>query len=1099
MKKITSVPNKLEEFLKELTYQNYHRHSSYSNKSTPDSGAMNIDYINRALELGHGILSSCEHGFQGNYWECYELAQEYNIKFRFGAEAYWVWDRLESDRQNNHICIFAKNEKGRRAINSVLSEANETGYYYKPRLDKELILSLPKDDVFITTACVGFWGYGIKETVGFVKELHNRFGNNFMLEVQYHNTEKQKELNSILLKLSDKLGIDIIMGCDSHYIEEHQSYDRDFILEYKKVKYAEEEGWFMDYPSTSVAYDRFKKQGILSELQILNAINNTNTFLEFDDIELNKDIKLPTLYPNYTQQQKDDLYKKTIMNEFKKYCDIYNVAKKDIPRYMKGIRQEVKTVIDTKMADYFLLDYELIKKGKQRGGVVTKSGRGSAVSFFTNTLLGFSNVDRFIAPVHLYPERFMSTTRIIETKSVPDIDMNLGTVEVFAEVQEELLGEGHSYPMIAYGTLKVKSAFKMYAGANPDKIDFDTSNEISKMLSQYEKDYNNAEEDEKDTIDVYDYIDEKYHSLFDESKKYRGIIENGKKHPCGYLIYSGNIREEIGLIKCKSETTKKEYIVALIDGKSADNFKYIKNDLLKVNVSLLHQMTADRLNKEVISVRELLEISKKDNKIWDIYKNGYTLGVNQCEKKSTTKKVMEYAPQNDGELSCFIAAIRPSFKSMYNHFSKRLPFEYGIKAFDTIVQTETLKNSFLLFQEQLMAALSFSGIPMDQCYELIKAISKKKKKFIQSYKEIFLNGFKEKIIEIDKVSEDIADENANKVWTIIEDSAKYGFNASHAYCMACDSMMDAYYKAYYPYEFYEVRLNMYSENGKKDKVSEYKSEMKLAFNIEEGKLEFRADNRMFTLDKENLCIHPALTGIKGIGKKDGEEIYKLKDNKYSSFIELYDDIVKNTSINKGKIEILIRLDYFSEFGKVKKLSQITDIYSKFYDRKQIKKDEIVSLGLTFDLLNKYSKKVTEKLYKDIDMVGLVSELTSSIEDKDISLSDKIKYEIEYLGYPVTKIESLDTDIRYIMNIDTYENKKSFTHYPTMYNVKTREVNKWRVGNFRYFCENKFEVGSLISITGTSTKPKRRKNENVEGGWEVVEGQFNTILEEWIVF
>ena len=117
--------------------QNYHKHTSYSNIMIADSAAVYEDYAKRAVELGHKIISSVEHGWQGYYYECFELAQKYNLKFVFGAEAYYVKDRYSKDRTNGHIILLAKNENGRRAINGILSDANETGYYFRPRVDLE--------------------------------------------------------------------------------------------------------------------------------------------------------------------------------------------------------------------------------------------------------------------------------------------------------------------------------------------------------------------------------------------------------------------------------------------------------------------------------------------------------------------------------------------------------------------------------------------------------------------------------------------------------------------------------------------------------------------------------------------------------------------------------------------------------------------------------------------------------------------------------------------------------------------------------------------------------------------------------------------------
>ena len=167
-----------------------------------DSVVTNEDYARRAAELGHSIISSCEHGYQGRYIEAYRLAKQYGLKFLCSAEAYWVWNRTDQDRTNCHIWIGAKNESGREWLNEILSQANETGFYGQPRLDPELIGLLPAGDVWITTACVAGWKYREQEEsrlLDFYQTLHEKHGDNFMLEVQYHDTPSQKELNAYIL------------------------------------------------------------------------------------------------------------------------------------------------------------------------------------------------------------------------------------------------------------------------------------------------------------------------------------------------------------------------------------------------------------------------------------------------------------------------------------------------------------------------------------------------------------------------------------------------------------------------------------------------------------------------------------------------------------------------------------------------------------------------------------------------------------------------------------------------------------------------------------------------------------------------------------
>ena len=156
------------------------------------------------------------------------------------------------------------------------------------------------------------------------------------------------------------------------------------------------------------------------------------------------------------------------------------------------------------------------------------------------------------------------------------IDLNVGNPEIFEEAQIHVLGQDHVYPMIAFGTLKKKSAFKVYAKSKG--MDFQLANKISEQISDYDEAVKNADGDDKDSIDIYDYVDREYEDYIEQSKEYWGIISDKKKAPSAYLLYQGDIRKEIGLIKCKSESTKKEYITCVIDGAIAENYKFLKND-----------------------------------------------------------------------------------------------------------------------------------------------------------------------------------------------------------------------------------------------------------------------------------------------------------------------------------------------------------------------------------------------------------------------------------------------------------------------------------------------------------------------------------------
>ena len=992
--------------------QNYHRHSCYSNIFTADSATKNEDYAKRAVELGHKIISSVEHGWQGYYFEAFELAKRYNLKFVFGTEAYWVKDRTEKDKTNAHIIILAKNENGRQAINDILSTASEDGYYYKPRIDLSLLLSLPANDVFITSACIAFWQYDDIEEI--VIKIHNHFKDNFMLEIQNHNTKEQIELNKKILELSSKYNIEMIVGLDSHYIYPENAMERDYVLESKDIHYENENGWYMDYPDDKTVFRRFKDQHIFTDEQIQRAMDNTDICLSFDDYDnvpiFTKDIKLPTLYKGLTQEEKNKLYSKLISKKFKAYMK--NIPSDRYDEYYQGVKMEIQTYKDTGMVDYPLIDYEIVKEALKLGGLITSSGRGSAVGYFTNTLCGFSKVDRFTSAIKLYPERFISTTRILETKSLPDIDINTGTPEIFEQAQINVMGKEHSYPMIAFGTFKKKSAFKLYAKAM--KMDFATANIISEQIEKYETDLKYADDDSKDEIDIYNYVDEKYADYIKASEKYWGIISDKKKAPCSYLLYQGNIRKEIGLIKCKSESTKKECITCVIDGSIAENYKFLKNDILKVDVVLLINKIFERIGMKPFDVNKLIELVTNDKKVWDLYSNGYTVGLNQCERKknnnSTVRKVMKYKPSNVSELTAFIAAIRPGFASMYSKFESREDFSWGIPTLDNLLRTKELPVSFLFFQEQVMSVLNYAGFPMDECYGIIKAIAKKHPEKVKPLKSRFIDGFRNKLIEDENLSYDSAQSNSEKVWQIVNDNCGYGFNSSHAFCMALDSLYNAWQKANYPYEFYEVLLQHYTDKGNKEKVSWLKEEMKKAFDISEGEYKWGLDNRKFVLDKEHHCINPSLVAIKGVGQNVANLLYeKAQENQYKNMY----DIFKNVKIRSSLMEKLIKLNYFSEFGSIGKILRFKKAFDDLNDRKQFSKSEIDSQYKKYIIPN---CEVTDSLYRKFDSKNALLQIWNDLEDCDIDIITKFENEISCLGFIKTIIPTLPSNYAYIVSI-----------------------------------------------------------------------------------
>lgn len=929
--------------------------------------------------------------------------------------------------------------------------------------------------------------------------------------------------------------------------------------------------------------------------------------------------------------------------------------------------------------------------------------------------------------------------------------MNFGTPDIAAQAQQEILGADHAMPMIAFGTCKKKSAFKLYARSQ--NMDFELANAISGQIEKYDDAVKYADDDERDEINIYDYIDEEYQSYIDASQKYWGIISDKKKAPCAYLLYAGSIRKEIGLIKCKSETTKKEYMTAVIDGAIAENYKFLKNDILKVDVVLLNDLIFRRIGIKHYTVNELMDLVRNDPETWRIYEKGYTMGVNQCEKASTTRKVTKYRPKNVSELSAFIAAIRPAFKSMYSKLENREDFSYDIPAFDKILQTEELPQSFILYQEQTMNTLNYAGFPIDECYGIIKAIAKKHPEKVRPLKERFVNGFRDQIMK-DGTPAEKAEEDAARVWQIISDSCGYGFNcvsgstrikksgrnggfeptveemyrimndktyaektghkalwkkyrqygygyalsmfddkriyqnkivgiypagvretfeiktktgkslictgnhrfptpngkkrldeltigdllycmddyevnvcdtaltdgnyernyprageqgfrtmpegasaifqsekqrhmincdvcencgkefsqdgnfelhhidrdrhnndvnnlmwlcnschkkihyrngrngrydkgistyldeivsitsrgmeqtydvemadpahtfvsenglvtsnSAHAYCMALDSLYNAYLKAHYPYEFYEVLMQTYSDKGKKDKVAELKQEMSRAFGIREGDYRFGLDNRKFIADPEHHVIYPSLLSIKGLSQGCANDLYALGQKKYDNFYKLWKAMKLKKSLNSGKINTLIEIGYFDDFGSIGKIKKFIEILDRLYDRTQFSKDKVPAEFTEY--IKKYSEE-TDKQYRKFDYNAALKEIWEDLDDVDVSFATRLKYELDNIGYVKTIMEDMSPQYAFVQEYECkYKNPKL-----TLYRLCDGSTEIVKVRRKKYD-ESPIQVGDIIKTIEVSNEGRWSLDQN--GDWQQDNNDKESILKKW---
>lgn len=642
----------------------------------------------------------------------------------------------------------------------------------------------------------------------------------------------------------------------------------------------------------------------------------------------------------------------------------------------------------------------------------------------------------------------------------------MSNVSAFEQAGKEIFGEYGCLPMIAYGTAKTLSAFKLLARARD--LDFDTSNIVSKQIQNYETDVKHAKENNQDDPDydvdddvhIEDYVEAQYLQLIEDSKQYKGIITNLSPHPCAHLLLDKDIREEIGVIRVKAKSGNKEAVYAAnIDGASADAYGYLKADYLKVDVVKTIAQAFSSCDLPVMPVDDLLEIIKNDDKVWDLYAKGFTMGLNQCEKEKTTERVRMYRPRNVVELAAFVAAVRPGFKSMLDTFISRTRFSYGIPSLDKLLQTKEIPDSFLMYDEQILSILQSAGIPPADAYVCIKAIKKKKADKVASFHERFKEGFTRMLIEQEGSSDEEAEDVVHRIWTIINDAASYLFCAAHAYSMACDSLYAAYLKAHHPYELYATMLKLYTEKGNKDKIAAIIAEMKMYQSITLKQGSFGEDNRDWLADKDNRTISQALSSIKFISHQAAEDLYQMSQKNFPDFVDALRYLQMETCLNSRQIGVLIGIGYFDTFGGNQKLMQIFD---EFYNGTNLK--------------NKVTKTLTAKSVEN--RMNFLRNWADELPNEAIPIAQQLKLENENIGLCLSADLHAPKNLYFVLDVDSKYGVKT-----KLYSVQRGASGVMRMQKKEYELEP-FEPGQCILLDEGGYKPKyafkNGKRTRVEG-------------------
>ena len=1041
-----------------MEYMNYHKHSEYSSVcgGMPDSATKQEEYIKKAVEYGHHSYFTTEHGNCGDIFEAFTLCQQYGIDCYVGLEGYIVADASSKDASNYHIIIIPKTEYARKKVNVINSHAHMTGYYYKPRIDVRELLTLDKDDVFITTSCEA----GILRDKDSFKNiflpLYKHFGENLMLEIQNHKTDSTRAYTERALKLHDKLGLRIIAANDSHAVDADGLERRRQLLLGKRISYGNEDTYILDYPDYDTMVGRFVEQGVVTKAQAIEAINNTMIFKECEPLYLDTEIKMPTIYPNLTPEERVKELKKQVSVRFKNVINEDGITKEELPMYVEGLRKEMGIIEETNevchTADYFLLDTKIVELATNKyGGCITRTGRGSCGAFYTNRVLGLTQLDRFKIKLPSFPERFMSAARLINQRSLPDVDINCSGQEPFVQATRELLGEHGCYPMVAYGELKESEAFRNVCRSHD--LDFSDFNEVGKNLNAYRD-------------------DPKWKPYIDECQKYVGIKVSASVHPCAHILSNKNILEEYGVVRCG------DALCVMITSVEADQYKVLKNDYLIVSVWSLINDTCKLAGIKIPVFNNLLKKIDHDPKVWDLVKNGLTCTINQMDTDNGKQQAMKYGVSSFEEAAMLSAAIRPSFDAWREKFLNRENYSTGSEALDNIFE---MTHHYLLFQENLMQYFEWLGITPAESIGLIKKISKKK-----IHPEDFANL--ETRLKEGWIKQNGSDYMFDETWKMIQGCMSYGYCSMHGAAVGGDACYGLYLKAYYPLEYYTVCFNHYKKAERTTRI--LKNEL-LYFDIKLEGVLFGHSKGEYVFNRDTKTIYKGLGGIKYLNDRIADELYTIGQDSYGSFLDVL-VALQDTSVNSKQLDILIKLDYFHDYGEPNELLKTVELFNAIYGKKQFAKFKIDDIGIPVEVIEADSSKKTEKTYSGFDSAQVLIDTIDYYKDHGMmpktSLMDRITYQQEHYGYIQIVVPKVRAGVAFVQSIEG-ERKKTVT----LYRLKTGETEIVRVRE-KQFDSNPFEVGQIIETLECSEEKRWKRNAETGEFYQI--DDLETILRKW---
>ena len=983
----------------QLGFVHLHIHSEYSLLD----GANRIkDLPVRAKELGMNAIAITDHGVMFGAIDFYKACKANGVKPIIGCEVY-VAPRGRKDKEPkidekyNHLILLAKNNEGYKNLAKLVSLGFIEGFYYKPRIDKE-ILEKYHEGIICLSACLAgevnqaILNNNIEEAKKVALWFKNLFGEDYYLEVQNNGIKEQVLVNQKLVDLSRKLNIPLVATNDAHYLKKEDAYNHEVLLCIQTgKKMTDEDRMRFD---TDELYVKSPEEMIEYFKNIPEAIENTVKIAEKCNVEFEFG---HTILPNYDVPEQysthyDYLESLTQAGLAKRYGQ--NITKE----IQERAQYELSVIKKMGYVDYFLIVWDYINYAKTHN-IPVGPGRGSGAGSIVAYSIGITDIDPI--KYNLIFERFLNPERI----SMPDFDVDF-CYEKRDKVIEyvcDKYGKENVSQIITFGTMSARMVIRDVGRALD--VPYAETDKLAKMIpNELHITIKKALEQNRELKELYEN-DATVKKLIEIAMALEGMPRQASTHACGIVITKEPVVNYVPLYM-RDNTISTQYIMTTLE-----ELGLLKMDFLGLRTLTVIQDTIDLVKKDKCIDVEF-DKDMNDPKVYKLWQDGNSVGIFQFESQGMTNFMKELKPDCLEDIIAGVSLYRPGpMDQIPRYIANKKDPEHAVYTHPALKPILEVTYGCMVYQEQVMQIVrDLAGYSLGRADLVRRAMGKKKLDVMAKEREIFINGQLDEngnIVVPGCVRNGIDAKSANKIFDEMAEFAKYAFNKSHAAAYAVVSYRTAYLKAYYPAEFMAATLNSFL--GNLDKIPDYIEECK-RLNIQILKPDINKSYTKFTVDNEKIRF--GLGSIKNVGTAAVDEIVeeRTKNGEFKDFADFCERI-KDLSVNKKCVESLTKAGAFDNFEQTRSTliasyETIIDTISNS-DKKSF--DGQVSM---FDLTPVENKKIDEIKYN----YTILPEYT----EKEMLFMEKEMLGIYISGHPLEKIKS---QIELQTTINTYQMKK----------------------------------------------------------------------------